>query len=727
MVQLSRSLPAYTLPLALLAGPALAQRAGTPVPADTLRRQRLDEVVVTATRTEKSLTDVAIPVSVIEAKQLKSMGSLRLGDVLREQTGLSLVADHGQGIQMQGLNSEYTLILVDGEPLIGRTAGTLDLSRVAVGNIQRVEVVKGPASALWGSDALAGVVNIITQKPQPGLRGNLRARYGTNQTTDFSATLNAGGERAGFTLFGNRYSSAGYTLQPASGTATVPPFASYTGQSRFTYSLSERTKFSLSGRYFVENQRSSAPTLTEAGTTVAVDYQSRQTDFNLNPTLTHRFAGEKVFATARLYYSRYHTQEDYAYAADGSYYDATYFTQTFLRPEVQVDYRPRPNQTLTLGTGLRRETVAATRYDQRQLMQAAYGYAQYDWTPVVRLNLVGGVRYDGPSQYAGQLSPKLAARYQLSSWLALRGSVGRGYRAPDFRQLYLNFSNPTVGYSVFGTNQVAAKVAQLAEQGQLATDPATGQAIVYQSALAQAGSLTTESSIATNIGFLLEPKLHNEALGYRLTVNAFRNDLSNLIETTTVALKKNGQSVFSYRNVTRAYTQGLELENSLRLPLGFTVGAGYQYLIAKDKSVVAALEAGEVFRRDPATLQTERVRAGDYGGLFNRSRHAWNAKLFYESQPHGLTASVRAIYRGRYGFADSNANTILDADNEYVRGYLLLNVAASKILGPWLSVQAGVDNLTNYTDPAYISTLAGRLLYASLSVELGRRPPERTQ
>ncbi|GAB3634581.1 TonB-dependent receptor [Hymenobacter arcticus] len=709
------------VPLALLAGPALAQRAGTPLPADTLRRQRLGEVVVTATRTEKSLMDVAIPVAVVGEKQIKSMGSLRLGDVLSEQTGLSLVADHGQGIQLQGLNSEYTLILVDGEPLIGRTAGTLDLTRVAVGNIQRVEVVKGPASALWGSDALAGVVNIITQKPQPGLRGGLRTRYGTNQTADLSATLNAGGERAGLTVFGNRYSSAGYTLQPASGTASVPPFASYTGQSRFTYSLSDRTKFSLSGRYFVENQRSTSPTTTEVGTTADVAMQSRQADFNLNPTLTHRFRSDKVFATARLYYSRYHTQEAYTYAADGNYYDATYFTQTFLRPEVQVDYSPRPTQTLTLGIGYQHQTVAATRYDARQLMQAAYSYAQYDWSPTARLNLVGGVRYDGPSQYAGQLSPKLAARYQLRPWLALRGSVGRGYRAPDFRQLYLNFSNPVVGYSVFGTNQVQAKVAQLAQQGQLATDPITGQVIIYEAALAQAGSLTTESSVATNLGFLLEPKLNNVDLGYRLTVNAFCNDLNNLIETTPVALKKNGQSVFSYRNVTRAYTQGVELDNSLRLPHGFTVGAGYQYLIAKDKAVVDALAAGTVFRRDAATLQTEHVRPGDYGGLFNRSRHTWNAKVFYDNQAHGLTASVRAIYRGRYGFADANANAILDADTEYVSGYLLLNVAASKTLGPWLSLQAGVDNLTGYTNPAYISTLAGRLLYASLAIELGKK------
>jgi outer membrane receptor for ferrienterochelin and colicins len=173
--------------------------------------------------------------------------------------------------------------------------------------------------------------------------------------------------------------------------------------------------------------------------------------------------------------------------------------------------------------------------------------------------------------------------------------------------------------------------------------------------------------------------------------------------------------------VTRAYTQGLELENSLGLPHGLTLGVGYQYLVAKDQAVVDAVAAGTVFRRDPTTLETERVRPGDYGGLFNRSRHSWNAKLFYDNPAHGLTASLRAIYRGRYGFADANANTILDAANEYVRGYLLLNVAASKTLGPHLSLQAGVDNLTNYTDPAYISTLAGRLLYASVAIELDKK------
>jgi outer membrane receptor for ferrienterochelin and colicins len=702
--------------LAGLALPALAQQ-----PADTLRRQRLDDVVVTATRTERSITDVPIPVTVVGVKQIKSMGSLRLNDVLGEQTGINLVTDHGLGIQMQGLSPEYTLILVDGEPLIGRTAGTLELSRVAVGNIQRVEVVKGPASALWGSDALAGVVNIITQKPQPGTRGDVRLRYGSNQTADLGGTFNLGTERLGLTAFVNRYSSEGYTLQPESGTPTVPPFATYTAQSRLSYQLGKRTKASISGRYFTESQSSLYP-VVEGTATEDIRLKTRQYDYNINHTLTHSSANGHLFTTLRLYHSGYRTKEDYTYNKDGGFYDASFFNQNFTRPEAQVDWQIRPNQTLTGGAGYVWESVEATRYEEKQKLQSRYVFAQYDWTPFSNLNIVAGARYDGHSQYAGQLSPKVAARYQMLPWLAVRGSAGRGYRAPDFRQLYLNFSNPVVGYSVFGTNQVQAKVAQLAAQGQLATDPATGQPIIYQSALDQAHGLTAESSLAYNLGIVLTPKLSNEAYSYQFTANAFRNDLTNLIETATVALKKNGQSVYSYRNVTRAYTQGLEVDNSLHLPLGFTVSGGYQFLIAKDKAVVDKVAAGEVFSRDPVTQVTRRVKAADYGGLFNRSRHTWNAKVFYESPKHDWTASLRGIYRGRYGFGDLNANTILDADNEYVKGYLLWNMAASHTFRQRLTLQAGIDNLTNYTDPTYISTLAGRLFYGSLTVELGKRP-----
>ncbi|UOQ54802.1 TonB-dependent receptor plug domain-containing protein [Hymenobacter cellulosivorans] len=702
----------------LLACPARvwAQQLVPGAADSTMRHLSLREVVVTATRTERALTDVPIPVTVVSQQQIRAMGALRLGDVLREQTGLTTVNDHGQGIQMQGLNPEYTLILVDGEPLIGRTAGTLELSRVAVGNIQRVEVVKGPASALWGSEALAGVVNIITDKPQPGTRGDLRLRYGTNGTLDAGGTFSTKGERLGLSVFGNRYSSQGYTLGATSNGPTVPPFASYTAQSRLTYQLGARTNVSLGGRYFTESQTSDLTVSGETGGPAAVRATSRQYDYNLTPVLTHRFT-DQLLTTVRLYHSGYRTREKYTYHTDGQLYDESYFHQTFTRPELQADWQLRPNQTLTTGVGYLLETVEATRYEQRQQLRAHFLYAQHDWLLTERLNLVLGARYDGHSQYAGQFSPKVSGRYQVRPWLAVRGSAGRGYRAPDFRQLYLNFSNPVVGYSVFGTNQVRAKVAQLAEQGQLAIDGETGRPVVYEAVLAQASGLTAESSVAYNLGLQLDS---NEKT--RLTLNAFRNDLRNLIETATVALKTNGQAVYSYRNVTRAYTQGLEADGRYRLTPQLTLSGGYQLLFAKDKSVVDKLAAGTVYRKDPQTQETQRVTPEDYGGLYNRSRHSLNVKAFYENTRAGWSASARGIYRGRYGFGDLNGNTILDAAAEYVPGYWLLNVAAAKTFRQRLSLQAGIDNVLNYTNPTYISTLPGRLYYASLALELGKRP-----
>ena len=92
-----------------------------------------------------------------------------------------------------------------------------------------------------------------------------------------------------------------------------------------------------------------------------------------------------------------------------------------------------------------------------------------------------------------------------------------------------------------------------------------------------------------------------------------------------------------------------------------------------------------------------------------------NAKAFYNHSVSGWSATLRAIYRGRYGFADMNNNTILDDDSEYVKGYVTLNVSVAKTFRKSLRLQAGCDNLFNYTDPQYIPSVPGRLLWASVA------------
>src|SRR5690554_2791915 len=143
-----------------------------------------ETMVVTATRTQKDVEEVSIPVTVLTNKEIRRSGSMRVSDILSEQTGLQIVNDHGTGIQVQGFDADYTLIMIDGNPVIGRTAGILDLSRLSVRNIKQVEIVKGPSSALWGRDALAGVINIITGQNYRPFSAGLTTRYGENNTLD---------------------------------------------------------------------------------------------------------------------------------------------------------------------------------------------------------------------------------------------------------------------------------------------------------------------------------------------------------------------------------------------------------------------------------------------------------------------------------------------------------------------------------------------------------------
>jgi outer membrane receptor for ferrienterochelin and colicins len=154
------------------------------------------------------------------------------------------------------------------------------------------------------------------------------------------------------------------------------------------------------------------------------------------------------------------------------------------------------------------------------------------------------------------------------------------------------------------------------------------------------------------------------------------------------------------------------------LTSNISLSLGYQLLIAKDKAVIDQLRAGEVYARDPKTNITRRVKESEYGGLFNRSRHMLNAKVFYENTAKGWTASARAIYRGRYGFSDANNNVILDDKSEYVDGYVVCNISAGKTFMNVLKAQVGCDNLFDYTNNQYIPSLPGRLLWASIAVTL---------
>jgi outer membrane receptor for ferrienterochelin and colicins len=682
--------------------PVFSQQDST----DTMFNRKLEEVVVTATRSERKLSNVAVPVTLIQQKTIRQSGSLRLPDILAEQTGLFITQSFGKGVQMQGLSADYTMILLDGEPLIGRTGGVLDLSRITVGNIKKIEIVKGPSSSLYGSEALAGVINIITD------RSNARKlladiRYGRFNTLD--ASLN-GSTRIGKLSLGafvNSNSSEGYSLRPNAVQKTVEPFWRLTSQVNIGYDFSERTHFNLTARYNYEIIQNSI-TVQNLGSLVLSKGKENNRDLNITPTFSHRF-NDKLKTTFRGYLSRFNAVQTLAVKDQKIDYDDQ-FKQAFYRLENQTDISFSDNHMLTAGGGYVQEYVQSNRYDSLQTKrsnQVGYFFLQDEWRPLKKLSLIGGLRFDANSAYASVWSPKLALQYRVTEKLRINASIGRGFKAPDFRQLYLNFTNIAAGsYSVFGSLVARDEVLRLQAGGQIDNILPVFEKLT---------DLKPETSTGLNIGAQYDP---SEKIKTR--INFFRNDISNLILTDVIAYKTNGGQIFSYFNISRAYTQGLETEASWQLHKSFNLAGGYQFLMTEDKDVLEAIATGKMYKRDEQTGISSLLTRKEYAGLPGRSKHMINLKLFYESPSRQWFATARAIYRSRFGTTDIDGNGVINRDDEFADGFMQLNVSGGRNFARGIRIMAGVDNVFNYTDPENMPGMPGYNWYLTLSLDFGK-------
>ena len=655
---------------------------------DTTRAKEMDEVVITATRTERKLGNTAVPVQLINNKTIQQSGSQRLTDVLQEQTGIFITSGggaggmgggiFGSGVQLQGLSPDYTLILLDGEPLIGRNGGVIDLSRLAVGNIRKIEIVKGPSSSLYGSEAMGGVINIITEQPDQN-RFLAGLRYSRFNNLDASLSGSVHKEKWGLQFFGNTNRSDGYDLDKTTIEKTVDPWNNYTGQLRFYYKPAGNTKISLSARYFDETQHNFfTSTDTATGNPINVSGQARVKDLNVNPVITQRFSN-KVKSSLRLYFSRYQLEQQLLSQLDKSTYYYDFFQQDFYRVENQTDIKMGEKHCLIVGGGGIFQRLNTVRYNGIKNNNSGYVFIQDEWKPSERLYIVGGLRYDNNSDYAASWSPKLAAQYKVSNKLSIRASYGGGFKAPDFRQLYLHFTNNVIGYTIYGANDVSLSLLEDQKQQGILTEILPK---AYQLAL-----LKPEVSRGINVGF-------NYAVSTRLNLSAnlFRNDIDDLIMVDVVARKSNGSDVYSYFNVNRAFTEGIEINGQYIISKNFQISGGYQFLVTADKDELKKIKAGNEYARDIHTNTVYIMHRSDYAGLPNRSAHMANLKLFYDNADNGWTFSIRGIYRSRWGTTDQDGNGIINRSDEFAKGFVEANISAAKMIKTF-RFQVGVDNL----------------------------------
>nr|WP_294925749.1 TonB-dependent receptor [uncultured Flavobacterium sp.] len=658
---------------------------------DSVAANELSEVmVITGTRTERVLSSLPLPMVIITSEQIVKSGVTRLNEILSEQTGIILIPDESgfEGIQMQGLDAAYTMILIDGVPLVGRTSGVLDLSRVSVGNIERIEIVKGASSALYGSEAMGGVINVITKRPVKDLfSGSLSYRYATFDASDANANLLWKKKKFAANLFANYYTTDGYDLDKSTFLKNVQGYHNTTIQPKLYYDFSENLKLIVSNRFF--NQK--------ADNAAEIDSQkykgdAKENEWNSQIKLEHKW-NFKVYSEYELYTTNY-KNDSFLYDENNVLFEETYYNQWLFRPEIRTTFSIK-NAKLTAGVGLNYETLDRTYFESNVNFNSQYVFVQYDYNPSGKLNILAGFRYDNHSEYASQFSPKLAVNYKFNNNFSLKSSVGYGYKAPDFRQLFFDFTNPSVGYTVLGYNVAELRLNEFEEQGQLLSRTA---GISFDE------PLKAESSINFNFGgSYKKDKL-------KIDVNAFYNLIDNLIDTQAVAQKNNGQNIFSYTNYDKIFTYGVEYNSTYSFTNEFVVSLGYQYLIAKDKSVLDNFEEHQYIRN--SQLQTVQISKSDYFGLYNRSKHTANIKFAYTIPKIKTDINLRVFYRSKYGMFDTNNNNILDKYDKFVNEYFLTNLSISKYIMDKLLLQAGANNLFDYTDPDQIANLAGRQLFA---------------
>jgi len=655
--------------------------------------------------------NAAMPVKVITKRDIELMGSRRLDEVLKEQTGIAIVNDiaggsRAVGVQIQGFSSNYVMVLVDGQPMLGRNSGNFDLSRISVTNIERIEIIKGASSCLYGSDALGGAINIITRHGAITPQAHASLLYGTLNTVD--ATLEGetpfSNQRGSAVISGNYYRTDGFNTDKqylSSKSTTFPPYTNYSFQGRVRYRTSKNGTLGVTGRFAA---RESEMINAWSEDRIIQDKQKDQ-DINLSASYDYNF-DSGLRSMTRYYFSRFHSQIAAQWLQQGVLASAEEFGQNVHRIEQQFAYSPMQQLKFTGGIGGSVEQMDNQDLDAKRSLNSAFAYLQTEWKPLDRLLTTLGLRYDQTNVYNGHLSPSLGLQYHISPTLLIKGGVGAGFKAPDYKMRYQVFFNPAANYLVVGSERVADVIAAMDQAGELSYKNSYMLNLV-------AGNLKAETSLSNNIGLTWNPSGKFQA-----DFSLFYHRINNQINTVSVGNGTSIAQIYSYRNLPKAMNKGFEVSLNYQLTKELQLSMGYQYLIAKDLSVLDSIAAGNYPYNqinDAATDLYRQSTKSDYWGIEDRSRHMFNFKAQYEYKPWGVNINARVNFRGKTPFQEYNGNQFIDKYDIFIPHHTLLNITIEKsLMNRRLTLRLIGDNLFNFTS-RYLLGQPGRIIMGGVS------------
>ncbi len=426
--------------LPLLASASALRAQSTDPQTDLKDPAFTDEIVVTANRLPSPAETVGSSVTVIDGEEIERRHETSVLDLLRTVPGLEVARTGGPGsvasVFIRGANSNHTLVLIDGVRVLN-TSGGFDFSGLEADNVERIEVLRGPQSTLYGSEAIGGVVSITTRRGRPGFHANLDVRGGSLDTREGRLVLDGGSERFDYSVsIADSRTDGVSAASELRGNAENDPYSDQTASGRFSLRLPASGRLDLVARH--------------AETDASLDGFT----FGVGPTDDLNFTQKRRLSVASLQLfqpvaSRMNLRVNASASKDESRlrdpdtdFNNADFESRVEEVSAQSDFKLTPSDTLVVGVAKERrqgETVSAA-YDESLDVDSAW--SENDWSWRERLYVTAGARHDRYSRSGEETTYRVTGTYLVSSWKLL-GSVGTGFRGPSFDELFFPFAgNP---------------------------------------------------------------------------------------------------------------------------------------------------------------------------------------------------------------------------------------------------------------------------------------------
>ncbi len=635
--------------------PLYAQTLAAPAPAPD---DSLQEIVVVATRSPEPLTRIGNSVTVLDESTIIASQKVSLSDLLVQTPGLNLVRNGGIGqvtsVFIRGADSDQTVVLIDGvlfnDP--STPASGFDFARLMTADVERVEILRGAQSTLYGSQAIGGVINVITKQPTTPFEGDVQIEGGSHDTGYGNAGIGGKDDALTWRVAANWY-----------GTSGIPTFDEKLGGTRLSASQVGGTNgllrydltpdLQLDVRAYYTQSRTDFDGYDNPSGTFGDDNEYgwvrqflqytgltlRSPDFKL----TNRIAFQYTDSSTHNYDPNA-PQSPYAVNADTETY---YGIGRNLREEYQGTWEALSQLHAVWGAQHERSTFVTDTpaYDFTPDVQQNYadidsGYGQLQYDVGRGLTLTAGGRYDHHSVFGGHATGQFAAAWVFNDGQTiLRSSFGTGFKAPSLYQLYSNY-----------------------------------------------GNLALKPEVAESFDAGVEQHLWDGRLLLSGTYfESHSRDLIEFFDCTTPSPLCLTEPYGYYANLNRASVVGGELQGTLQVTPDLHIAANYTYTHSEDRSPGAPTFGNELPRR-PHDLANASV---DY---------RWIAPF---------TTTVAARYGGRS--YDNAANTVA------LGGYVLLDLRVAYALRDNLEIYSRVENLTGkHYETAYQYGTLSRVGYVGI-------------